>query len=414
MAILSVYDKDGNRIEIPAIKGDPGKDGLTPHIGENGNWWIGETDTGVKADGKDVSEGTEETVKKMSADLYSAVGETAEADYLSCGTQQSGYVRSDGSIGHNEVWKHHEFSGLTVGEQFLVKTFCIFTEAPAVVFFNSENAVLSVFPENESGYGYAEVRFDVPAGAVTMKINECTDGYPITVKKVTAAAHKPKADLYNVLYGKSLICLGDSITYGLGLSDPSKVWGNLIAQRNGMTFTNAGISGSTMGEAVDGSNTNPSYKNNRHLAVDGKDYALIWFGWNDHNFCSLGTPDGADAAKTLVAYRLTLEYIIKNFVETKVGVIIPYLWDYNEDPQDHSIMEMLNGVKAVCDLCGVPYLDLPRYNFLPCWGSDYPNNEQYYQKWDKRQQVFTSDTLHPNEKGNQYLSTIIEGFLRTL
>ena len=28
-----------------------GKDGITPHIGENGNWWIGETDTGVSANG---------------------------------------------------------------------------------------------------------------------------------------------------------------------------------------------------------------------------------------------------------------------------------------------------------------------------------------------------------------------------
>ena len=30
-------------------KGDKGADGLTPFIGENGNWWIGTTDTGVKA-----------------------------------------------------------------------------------------------------------------------------------------------------------------------------------------------------------------------------------------------------------------------------------------------------------------------------------------------------------------------------
>ena len=38
-------------------KGDPGEagakgtDGTSPHIGENGNWWIGETDTGVSAGG---------------------------------------------------------------------------------------------------------------------------------------------------------------------------------------------------------------------------------------------------------------------------------------------------------------------------------------------------------------------------
>ena len=33
------------------IKGDDGKDGKTPFIGENGKWWIGETDTGITAQG---------------------------------------------------------------------------------------------------------------------------------------------------------------------------------------------------------------------------------------------------------------------------------------------------------------------------------------------------------------------------
>ena len=32
-------------------KGDSGADGLTPYIGENGNWWIGTTDTGISATG---------------------------------------------------------------------------------------------------------------------------------------------------------------------------------------------------------------------------------------------------------------------------------------------------------------------------------------------------------------------------
>ena len=32
--------------------GENGKDGLTPHIGANGNWWIGEEDTGTKASGE--------------------------------------------------------------------------------------------------------------------------------------------------------------------------------------------------------------------------------------------------------------------------------------------------------------------------------------------------------------------------
>ena len=35
----------------------PGQDGITPHIGENGNWYIGETDTGVNAEGDDGEDG---------------------------------------------------------------------------------------------------------------------------------------------------------------------------------------------------------------------------------------------------------------------------------------------------------------------------------------------------------------------
>ena len=42
------------------VDGKNGADGLTPVIGENGNWWIGDTDTGVKAaaaDGRDGADG---------------------------------------------------------------------------------------------------------------------------------------------------------------------------------------------------------------------------------------------------------------------------------------------------------------------------------------------------------------------
>ena len=39
--------------------GSDGVDGNTPFIGENGNWWIGETDTSVKAAGIDGTDGTD-------------------------------------------------------------------------------------------------------------------------------------------------------------------------------------------------------------------------------------------------------------------------------------------------------------------------------------------------------------------
>ena len=39
-----------------------GSDGITPHIGENGNWFIGDTDTGVRAEGKDGKDAPQEAI----------------------------------------------------------------------------------------------------------------------------------------------------------------------------------------------------------------------------------------------------------------------------------------------------------------------------------------------------------------
>ena len=47
--------KDGR----DGVDGKNGADGLTPVIGENGNWWIGDTDTGVKAGGADGKNGAD-------------------------------------------------------------------------------------------------------------------------------------------------------------------------------------------------------------------------------------------------------------------------------------------------------------------------------------------------------------------
>lgn len=49
LGTMFVRDENGKLVPVPCIQG---KNGITPHIGENGNWWIGETDTGALADNK--------------------------------------------------------------------------------------------------------------------------------------------------------------------------------------------------------------------------------------------------------------------------------------------------------------------------------------------------------------------------
>lgn len=45
-------DREGNVVDVLGLKGKQGANGTTPHIGENGNWFIGDTDTGVPAKGE--------------------------------------------------------------------------------------------------------------------------------------------------------------------------------------------------------------------------------------------------------------------------------------------------------------------------------------------------------------------------
>ncbi len=54
---LLAHLTDGTIINLGVINGEDGENGLTPYIDENGNWWIGETDTGVKASGADGKDG---------------------------------------------------------------------------------------------------------------------------------------------------------------------------------------------------------------------------------------------------------------------------------------------------------------------------------------------------------------------
>lgn len=69
------------------IKGEKGDDGLTPYIGENGNWFIGDVDTGVSASPKELIEvdgkliaDTENNCLYVEKDgVKTIVGETSKA-----------------------------------------------------------------------------------------------------------------------------------------------------------------------------------------------------------------------------------------------------------------------------------------------------------------------------------------------
>ncbi len=63
---MTVIFSTGDEVTLPIPEelkgkdgenGKDGKDGNSPRVGDNGNWWIGDTDTGVKAKGQDGEDG---------------------------------------------------------------------------------------------------------------------------------------------------------------------------------------------------------------------------------------------------------------------------------------------------------------------------------------------------------------------
>ena len=132
----SVYDvwlAEGNTgseadflASLKGEKGEDGTNGITPNIGANGNWFIGDMDTNVKAAGKDGVDGqdgtngadgqngTDGVDGKSAYDIWVEAGNTGtEADFLAFLKGADGQNGTDGTNGVDglsayEIWKQQE------------------------------------------------------------------------------------------------------------------------------------------------------------------------------------------------------------------------------------------------------------------------------------------------------------------
>lgn len=67
-------------------KGEQGENGLTPYIGDNGNWFVGDVDLGVKAQGEQGIQGEQGEKGEDGADGKSAYEQAVEGGFI--GTEQ--------------------------------------------------------------------------------------------------------------------------------------------------------------------------------------------------------------------------------------------------------------------------------------------------------------------------------------
>lgn len=110
-----IYFTDGTEFEFSLKNGSDGENGLTPFIGENGNWWIGEKDTNIKASGEDgetptisISEDGFWIINDIKTDYEIGISINALKNYLA-----DYFVLEDSFIVEKETLKNPSFSYTT-------------------------------------------------------------------------------------------------------------------------------------------------------------------------------------------------------------------------------------------------------------------------------------------------------------
>lgn len=236
----------------------------------------------------------------------------------------------------------------------------------------------------------------------------------------------------NVLYGKKYAACGDSFTEaifqniqdesGLTGKDSPELWDAQwncwksyayhIAKRNGMTFYQNGVSGSTMHNKDAISFSRNRYNDTSKIPLD-TDYLTIMFGLNENSIAdspeTLGDENSTDDTTWWGAWNKVLKYYITNMPNCKIGIIIADSW-FNEKLRDATI--------KIAEYYGIPYLDLKGDTKVPMMiGGRYSSlgkvSPEAVKQRNEAFQISKEDS-HPNPKAHLYRSTIIENFLKSL
>ena len=113
--------------KIIGSKGETGEAGLTPFIGLNGNWWIGSTDTGVKAKGETGAAGITPQIRINSTTNEWEISTDSGKTWVSTGTKAQGSASGACANGHTPgEWVADERENIC--EDIIKRKFCTVCE----------------------------------------------------------------------------------------------------------------------------------------------------------------------------------------------------------------------------------------------------------------------------------------------
>lgn len=224
----------------------------------------------------------------------------------------------------------------------------------------------------------------------------------------------------NPYAGKTIACIGDSITYGVGVTRDETDYVTLLAESLEMDYIRLGASGTTL--CTDGSRAcNIGKLTEGNLA--GADVVTVLMGIND--FCAAGTGyyelgeiDSTDTSTIYGAAHMWCQRIAElrqtdSLKDTEFWFMTPLITSWNNSVSSarnwdqsktnihgYTLRDLCNAILEVCALYDIPAIDLNLLSGL------------YYNSAENNTVTeFGGDGVHPGTVGHQMMAEAIENRL---
>ena len=216
------------------------------------------------------------------------------------------------------------------------------------------------------------------------------------------------------LNGIKMACLGDSITEGAGVTDPSNMYYNRLQRECGIRELYIdGIGGTRIARQKTPSEE-PKYDLDFISRVDNIDadcdLIVVFGGTNDfgHGDAPIGTPEDRTEDTFWGACHVICEKLINRFPKSKIVFMSPLHRLEEDNPLGENksypagtLYDYVDIIKVVTRKYSIPFLDMLQMSGMT------PNVPIY-------QELYMPDGLHPNDAGHEKIAALLKGFLRYL